>query len=92
MKFGHLSWSFLVGFYLVTKSGHLSWSFILLKKTAVTKNFGLVVTNLLFSTSAHMLSVDVIVTSECIHLYFLCIVTRCLFWDLFVISLGHVIP
>ena len=26
-KFGHLSWSFLVGFYPVTKSGHLSWSF-----------------------------------------------------------------
>ena len=27
-KFGHLSWSFLVGFYPVTKSGHLSWSFL----------------------------------------------------------------
>ena len=26
-------------------------------------------------------TVDVIVTSECIHLYFLSIVTRCLFWD-----------
>ena len=26
-------------------------------------------------------SVDVIVTSECIHLYFLSIVTRCLFQD-----------
>ena len=25
--------------------------------------------------------VDVIVTSQCIHLYFLCIITRCLFWD-----------
>ena len=25
--------------------------------------------------------VDVIVTSECIHLYFLCIIPRCLFWD-----------
>ena len=29
-------------------------------------------------------SIDVIVTSECIHLYFLCIVTRCLLWDIFV--------
>ena len=27
--------------------------------------------------------VDVFVTSECIHPYFLCIVTRCLFWDVF---------
>ena len=27
------------------------------------------------------LTVDVIVTLECIHLYFLSIVTRCLFWD-----------
>ena len=26
-------------------------------------------------------SVDVIVTSECIHLYLLYIVTQCLFWD-----------
>ena len=26
-------------------------------------------------------SVDVIVTSECIHLYVLCIIPRCLFWD-----------
>ena len=25
--------------------------------------------------------VDVIVTSECIHPYILCIVPRCLFWD-----------
>ena len=29
-KFGHLSWSFLVGFYPVTKSGHLSWSFLVI--------------------------------------------------------------
>ena len=36
--------------------------------------------------------VDVIVTSECIHLYLLCIVTRCLFWDIFVIYLSHVMP
>ena len=28
-------------------------------------------------------SFDVIVTSECIHLYFLCIVTQCLLWDVF---------
>ena len=29
-KFSHLSWLFLVGFYLVTKSGHLSWSFLVI--------------------------------------------------------------
>ena len=63
-KFGHLSWLFLVGFYPVTKSDHLSWSFLVsslkfinfghssLKKTMVTKIFGLLVTNLSFSTSA----------------------------------------
>ena len=28
--------------------------------------------------------VDEIITSECIHLYFLCIVTQCLFRDVFV--------
>ena len=28
-------------------------------------------------------NVDVFVTSECIHPYFLCIVTRCLFQDVF---------
>ena len=28
--------------------------------------------------------VDVIVTSECIHLYILCIVPRCLFWEVIV--------
>ena len=32
-------------------------------------------------TSEH--GVDVFVTSECVHPYFLCIVTRCLFWDVF---------
>ena len=37
-------------------------------------------------------SVDVIVTSECIHLYFLCIVIRCLFRDVFVMYLSHVMP
>ena len=26
-------------------------------------------------------AVNVFVTSECIHLYILCIVPRCLFWD-----------
>ena len=35
-------------------------------------------------------SVYVIVTSECIHLYFLCIITRCLFQDVFVMYLSHV--
>ena len=28
--------------------------------------------------------VDVYVTSKCIHLYFLCIITQCLFWDVLV--------
>ena len=28
IKFGHLSWSFLVGFYPMTKSGHVYWSFL----------------------------------------------------------------
>ena len=35
-------------------------------------------------------SVDVIVTSECIHLYFLCIVPQCLFQDVSVMYLSHV--
>ena len=33
----------------------------------------------------HHIYVDVIVTLGCIHLYFLCIVPRCLFWEVFVI-------
>ena len=37
-KFGHLSWSFLVGFYLVTTSGHLSWSFLVTSLKFI--NFG----------------------------------------------------
>ena len=37
--------------------------------------------------------VDVYVTSECsIHFYFLCIVTRCLLQDVFVMYLIHVMP
>ena len=56
---------FLFSFYNVTKSGHLSWFFKLshlnlsilviypLKKIVVTKFFGLLVTNLSFSTSVH---------------------------------------
>ena len=36
--------------------------------------------------------VDVYVTSECIQLYFLCIVTGCLFWDVFLMYLSHVMP
>ena len=36
--------------------------------------------------------VDLIVTSKCICLYFLCIVTRCLFRDVFVMYLSHVMP
>ena len=35
--------------------------------------------------------VDVIVTSECIHLYILCIVTRCLFQDVSIMYLSHVV-
>ena len=38
------------------------------------------------------ISVDVYVTSKCIHLYFLCIVTLCLFRDVFVMYLSHVMP
>ena len=38
IKFGHLSWSFLVGFYPVTKSGHLSWSFLVSSLRII--NFG----------------------------------------------------
>ena len=37
-------------------------------------------------------NVDVIVTSECIHLYFVCIVHQCLFWDVSVMYLSHVMP
>ena len=37
-------------------------------------------------------SVNVIVTSECIHLYFLCIVPRCLFQDVSVMYLSNVMP
>ena len=37
-------------------------------------------------------SVDVFVTLECIHLWILCIVTQCLFQDVFVMYLSHVIP
>ena len=36
--------------------------------------------------------VNVFVTSECIHLYILCIIPRCLFWDVFVMYLSHVMP
>ena len=37
-----------------------------------------------YQASAKLSPVDVIVTSECIHLYILCIVPRCLFQDVFV--------
>ena len=37
-------------------------------------------------------SVDVIVNSECIHLYTLCIVPRCLFQEVFLMQLSHVMP
>ena len=36
--------------------------------------------------------VDVFVTSECIHLYILCIVPRCLFREVSVMCLSHVMP
>ena len=36
--------------------------------------------------------VDVIVTLKCIHLYILCIVSRCLFWEVSVMNLSHVMP
>ena len=35
--------------------------------------------------------VDVFVTSECIHLCYLCIVTRCLFRDVSIMYLSHVV-
>ena len=35
------------------------------------------------------MSVDVFVTSECIHLCILCIVTRCLFQDVSIMYLSH---
>ena len=37
-------------------------------------------------------TVDVFVTSECIQLYILCIVPQCLFQDVSVMYLSHVIP
>ena len=36
--------------------------------------------------------VDVIITSECIHLYILCIIPQCLFWDVSIMYLSHVMP
>ena len=36
--------------------------------------------------------VDVFVTVECIHPYILSIVPQCLFWDVFVMYLSHVLP
>ena len=85
-KFGHLSWSFLVGFYPATKSGHLSWSFLVsslkfmnfghlsLKKTVVTKIFGLLVTNFSFSTS-----VSLILVTLCYFKFFLLVHIRLVF-------------
>ena len=35
--------------------------------------------------------VDVYVTSECIHLCILCIVTQCLFWFVSIMYLSHVV-
>ena len=37
-------------------------------------------------------NVDVFVTSECIQLCILCLVPRCLFWDVSVMYLSHVLP
>ena len=37
-------------------------------------------------------TVNLFVTSECIHPYILCIVPRCLFWDVSVMYLSHVMP
>ena len=45
-----------------------------------------------FKGHIRIYTVDVIVTSECIHLYFLCIVPRCLFREVFVMYLSHVMP
>ena len=39
-----------------------------------------------------LLIVDVIITSECIHLYLLCIVPRCLFWEVSLMYWSHVVP
>ena len=36
--------------------------------------------------------VNVSVTLECIHLYIFCIVPLCLFWDVSVMYLSHVMP
>ena len=38
-----------------------------------------------------LVSVDVYVTSKCIHLCILCIVTRCLFRDVSIMYLSHVV-
>ena len=37
-------------------------------------------------------SIDVFVTSECIHLYILCLVPQCLFWEVSIMYLSHVMP
>ena len=37
-------------------------------------------------------AVDVFVTSECIHLYILCLVLRCLFQEVSIMYLNHVMP
>ena len=42
--------------------------------------------------NAKNITVDVYVTSKCIHLYFLCIVTRCLFREVFVMYLSPIMP
>ena len=34
--------------------------------------------------------VDVFVTLECIHLYILCLVPQCLFWEVSIMYLSHV--
>ena len=47
-----------------------------------------------FSKRRPMLGVhvDVFVTSECIHLYILCLVPRCLFWEVSLMYLTHFMP
>ena len=40
-------------------------------------------------TEFKYITVDVIVTSECIHLYLLCIIPQCLFWDVSLMYLSH---
>ena len=44
------------------------------------------------SIAWYLCTVDVIVTLECIHLYVLCIVPRCLFQDVCVNYLSHFLP